>query len=187
MYLSWYEGNLGKQWRSKEHGDKAALDEMVEAVKKFDPPQLLRTARAFAHFLALSNSAENHHRIRRLRERALLAESDLALPSREDSCGGSITRLLHQGVSAKELFENMVHQRAEIVLTAHPTEVNRRTMILKHQKIREYLELGDQEDLTQYERRELQASLQREISSIWETDELRRYCITFYFCMHILR
>ena len=60
-------------------------------------------------------------------------------------------------------------------------------MILKHQKIREYLELGDQEDLTQYERRELQASLQREISSIWETDELRRYCITFYFCMHILR
>ena len=80
----------------------------------------------------------------------------------------------------------MVHQRAEIVLTAHPTEVNRRTMILKHQKIREYLELGDQEDLTQYERRELQASLQREISSIWETDELRRYCITINIFMYTL-
>lgn len=165
--------NLGKQWRS-EGNDSKVLDEMVKTVKEFDAVRLLRISRAFTHFLALSNSAENHHRIRRLRERALLADNDLALPAKEDSCGGSVPRLLHQGVSAKDLLQSMTQQSVEIVLTAHPTEVNRRTMLQKHQKVRDILEAGDRADLTMYERRELEHALKREISSIWASDELKR-------------
>jgi phosphoenolpyruvate carboxylase len=174
---------------------------MVDAVKEYDTSVLLRTSRAFSHFLALSNSAENHHRVRRLRERALLSGSDLALPAKEDSCGGSIRRLLNQGVSGKEIMETMIHQSVEIVLTgicthysivvpvscrnvssfpfvlsciAHPTEVNRRTMLTKHQRIREILEMCDRTDLSQYDRRELDKGLMREISCLWESDELKR-------------
>jgi phosphoenolpyruvate carboxylase len=67
-----------------------------------------------------------------------------------------------------------MNQSVEIVLTAHPTEVNRRTMLQKHQHVREFLEQGDRDDLTLYERRELQAGLRREIATIWESDELKR-------------
>jgi phosphoenolpyruvate carboxylase len=147
---------------------------MVATVKSSDPSQLLRVSRAFSHFLALSNSAENQHRIRRLRERALLSDSGLGLSAKEDSCGGSIVRLLKNGITPKELQQTLMNQSVEIVLTAHPTEVNRRTMLQKHQHVREFLEQGDRDDLTLYERRELQAGLRREIATIWESDELKR-------------
>lgn len=107
---------LGKKWRA-EGKQPATFDEMVGLVKSYDASKLLTIARAFTHFLTISNSAENHHRIRRLREGLLLANTDLALPSKEDSCGGSIKRLLQQGVSQKEVLETFANQSVEIVLT----------------------------------------------------------------------
>jgi phosphoenolpyruvate carboxylase len=130
-------------------------------------------ARAFTHFLALSNSAENHHRVRRLRHRMMSTEC--ALSPKEDSCSGTVRRLLGaMGKSKEEVYEALCQQKVEIVLTAHPTEVNRRTMLQKHQRIREILQAFDRVDLTPHEVRNLHRQLHIEISSIWETDELRR-------------
>ena len=58
--------------------------------------------------------------------------------------------------------------------TAHPTEVNRRTMLRKHQRIKEALEQQDRPDLLEYERRQLAAQLKAEVMSIWNSDALMR-------------
>ena len=104
------------KWRSPD-GKKEAFDEMVTEVKSYDAQKLIRISRAFTHFLALSNSAENHHRIRRLK--SSFKDSNYALPSKEDSCAGSIRRLLGNGSSADDIFAALCSQQVEIVLTGN--------------------------------------------------------------------
>ena len=61
-----------------------------------------------------------------------------------------------------------------LLRTAHPTEVNRRTMLRKHQRIKEALEQQDRPDLLEYERRQLAEQLRAEVLSIWNSDALMR-------------
>lgn len=148
---------------------------MVTEVKSFQADKLIGVTRAFSHFLALANSAENHHRVRRLRERLLDSGLDSALPMKVDSFAGTIAKLKDElGVSSEDIHHAISTQYLEIVLTAHPTEVNRRTMIQKHQRIFHIIDQLDRNDLTPYERRELMKDLNAQISSIWDSDELRR-------------
>ena len=147
---------------------------MVTAVKSYDANKLFNISRAFFNFLALANSAENHHRIRRLREHLNSSQSEYGLWPKADSCAGSIKNLLKDGVNADSIMRALSSQKVEIVLTAHPTEVNRRTMLRKHRRVKEILEQQDRHDLSLYERKQLQQQLEAEILSIWESDNLRR-------------
>lgn len=65
-------------------------------------------------------------------------------------------------------------QCVEIVLTAHPTQVNRRTLQYKHSKIAMLLQQHDRPDLTGEEKEQVLQDLMREIAALWQTDELRR-------------
>lgn len=147
---------------------------MVTAVKSYDANKLFNISRAFSNFLALANSAENHHRIRRLREHLNSSQSEYGLWPKADSCAGSIKNLLKDGVNPDSIMRALSSQKVEIVLTAHPTEVNRRTMLRKHRRVKEILEQQDRHDLSLYERKQLQQQLEAEILSIWESDNLRR-------------
>src|SRR5690606_34330805 len=73
-----------------------------------------------------------------------------------------------------DITEHLIHQRIELVLTAHPTEVVRRTLRLKQRRIAELLALGDRPDLTVPERDDLVRQLEEEITAIWLTDEISR-------------
>lgn len=168
---------LARQWRPTSAagggGNPQAFADMVTQVKSYPPTKLLGVARAFTHFLALSNSAENHHRIRKLRDG--LRGTKFGLSPKDDSCGGAIHRLVTaQAVPRAEVLAALGSQQCEIVLTAHPTEVNRKTMLQKHQRIKEILEQMDRTDLIPYDLHQLSKQLQGEIASIWESDELRR-------------
>lgn len=148
---------------------------MAAQVKTFPPKKLIGVARAFTHFLALSNSAEFHHRVRRLRDTLLSSDTDSALPLKENGSWGTLQTLKESmKVPVDEIFKAISKQSVEIVLTAHPTEVNRRSIIQKHQRIHEILGQFDRTDLTLYERRALHNELKAQVCCIWETDELRR-------------
>ena len=165
--------SYGREWRKEDSGGGLAFDQMVDEVAEYDTQKLLLIARAFTHFLALSNSAENHHRLRRLRKR--MAENNGALSPKEDSCHGAVQRLLYdENQTVDDVHDAICSQSVEIVLTAHPTEVNRLTMLAKHQRVRNILESFDRPDHTPYEIRQLNRQLHSEIASIWESDELRR-------------
>lgn len=91
---------------------------MVEEVKRYDAKKLSSVGKAFSHFLSLSNSAENHHRMRRLREWMLENKSSAALSTKEDSALGTIRRLVNtHAMTADEVLEALSLQSVEIVLT----------------------------------------------------------------------
>lgn len=148
---------------------------MVDYVKGLDAKRLYGISKSFANFLALTNSAEDHHRIRRLKAALNATKSPYGLWPKEDSCAGSIHRMVHQeNISKDAIYDALTKQHIEIVLTAHPTEVNRRTMLRKHKRVRDILEQLDRPDLSQYERKNLGQMMRAEVCSIWESDSLRR-------------
>ena len=126
-------------------------------------------ARAFSHFLTLANIAEQHHRVRRRRD---YLRDPNAVPQR-GSCEETFERLLASGITPDALHAATMSLRVELVLTAHPTAITRRTLIQKHLRIAGALASQDRVDLTAPERAEIVASLRREILAAWETDEIR--------------
>lgn len=137
---------LAKDFRRGRSAE--AFEEMVATAKGMTAADTRRVARAFSHFLALSNCAETHHRVREFdefrRETTVTEEAPSAFALREDSCRGAIQSLMDvEGLPPQAVREALLKQRVELVLTAHPTEVNRRTVIEKHRRIRDLLRRRD--------------------------------------------
>jgi phosphoenolpyruvate carboxylase len=163
----------GREWRTPT--GEASFAKMIEHVEGLDNNTLLRVARGFTHFLTLSNSAENHHRIRRNHEKVFGSKDETALHHSGHSCGTVIKNLKAKGYSAQQVLDSLTQQSVEVVLTAHPTEVNRRSNLKKHEAIESLLCRHDHaETMTTYERNEVILGLQREIASLWSSDELKR-------------
>ena len=80
-------------------------------------------ARAFTQFLNLANVAEQHHRIRRRR----IHLREPGTPPQRGSCEEVFARLVRDTVGGDQLYEAVRALRVELVLTAHPTEISRRT------------------------------------------------------------
>jgi phosphoenolpyruvate carboxylase len=146
---------------------KTDFDALTELLASHPASEALPVARAFAHFLTLANIAEQHHRVRRRRE-----YQHEGAPPQPGSCEEVFARL-HTSVDADRLYAAVTSLRIELVLTAHPTEVVRRTLLQKHRRIAELLAERDHDDLTEPEKREIVDALRREITSAWETDEVR--------------
>lgn len=159
--------SLSKRAREGDHGAFAELETTLEALPVADA---LPVARAFAQFLTLANIAEQHHRVRRRRD--YLREPGAA-PQRA-SFDDSFRRLLAAGVAPDELHQAVSALEIELVLTAHPTEVVRRTSRQRLCRIAELLELRDRPDLTLPERDGTVSALRSEIAALWLTDEVRR-------------
>ncbi|HEV7766282.1 MAG TPA: phosphoenolpyruvate carboxylase [Thermoanaerobaculia bacterium] len=145
------------------------LDELTELLASQPTDSALPVARAFAHFLNLANIAEQHHRIRRRRD----YQRDPDSKPQPGSCDEMFGRMRAEGIDADALFDAVTSLRIELVLTAHPTEVVRRTLLQKYRRIADLLAYRDHVDLTMPERRETDEALRREVTAAWETDEVR--------------
>ncbi len=148
----------------------ADVAELERVLRALSVPDALDVARAFAHFLGLANIAEQHHRIRRRRD----YQRDPSKPPQRGSFADSFTRLLAGGIAPRALHDAAGALRVELVLTAHPTEVVRRTLRQKQRRIAELLALGDHTSLTGPEREARLRALANEITATWMTDEVRR-------------
>jgi len=175
--------SLAKQWREAGAGRvpemlaqaEDVFDELASYASKFTDKELFLVSRAFTHFLALANSAESHHRSRRLQE---AYTANMGLFSKRDSCGGAIPNLLETGHTAGEIWEALTSQTTELVLTAHPTEINRRTILDKKRRIQDILTQADAcrvAGTSEFRIKELDNAMYREISSIWLSDEVSRF------------
>lgn len=158
---------LSKGARAGNPDDARALAELLADLPA---EEARRVARAFAHFLSLANIAEQHHRVRRRRAYAADPGKGPQLLSLDDCFG----RVFAAGVSREALHRAAASLSIELVLTAHPTEVMRRTVLHKHRRIADALERRDREDATPEERLEHLADLRREITADWQTAEVRR-------------
>ncbi len=155
--------------RLAQSRDDPSFRELASLLAGLPVDAALPLARAFAHFLNLANVAEQHHRIRR--RRAYLRDPK-ATPQR-GSTAETFARLVADGISPDDLYESVCALRIELVLTAHPTEVSRRTLIHKYNRIATFLGERERPDLTLPEREDCTSALRAEVLSAWDTDEVR--------------
>ena len=155
--------------KSARGGNDADFRLLAAELGRMPLEEALPIARAFTNFLHLANIAEQHHRIRRRRE----YQRDPEAAPQRGSCAEAFARLISGGISPDRLYDAVCTLRIELVLTAHPTEVARRTLVQKYNRIAAALATADRPDLTIPEREELVAALQREIATAWETRDVR--------------
>lgn len=146
------------------------LSSLRELLSPLDDDNLLEVARAFSQFLNLSNIAEQHHRERLHRQHQRYPGD----PGGDQGLLDVLARLKEEGVADTRLGETLHELSVELVLTAHPTEVTRRTLIRKYDQMADLLGELDRSDLNDEERRSLRARLRRVILAAWSTDEIRR-------------
>ncbi|MBC3304775.1 phosphoenolpyruvate carboxylase [Pseudomonas sp. SWRI18] len=147
--------------------EKTAGDELSTRLNQLQEHELLPVARAFNQFLNLANIAEQYQLIHRRDESQPAPFESRVLPE-------LLARLQSEGHSNESLARQLGRLEIELVLTAHPTEVARRTLIQKYDAIAAQLALQDHRDLTTAEREQIRQRLQRLIAEAWHTEEIRR-------------
>ena len=138
-----------------------------EAVGNLGFARQAAVLRAFALFFQLVNIAEQHHRIRRRRE----YEAEGRVP--RESLADAFAQLDLAGVADEALHEAGSRLSVELVLTAHPTEATRRTVLEAHRRVAALLARLDDEGAPPSERRRVEELLTEEITLLWQTDEIR--------------
>ncbi|MBS3803082.1 MAG: phosphoenolpyruvate carboxylase [Oleiphilaceae bacterium] len=151
--------------KADRHQESGSGQRLVQLLTQISDDQLLPVTRAFNQFLNLANLAEQYHGVRRNRG----GQSDLMVESLSDV----FERLDAQGVSAEALYQRVRDLRIEFVLTAHPTEVARRTLIMKYDEMSDCLARLDHDDLLVAEREDIIQRLRQLITEAWHTDEIR--------------
>ena len=147
----------------RQSGDSAAL---IQALEALDDKEIVPVARAFNQFLNLSNIAEQYHRFHRRR-------TNESLGVYHNPVGDLLSRLDKQHFTAEQMLASLQSQSIELVLTAHPTEVVRRSLIRKYDNISSELEALDKDNILPLEETKHVRRLKEIITQAWHTDEIR--------------
>lgn len=153
--------------KNARRGSAEGAEQLTRTLDALPEAELLPVARAFNQFLNLANIAEQYHEVRRRAAGEPEPFADRALPE-------LLARLLADGHAPEALARQLATLDIELVLTAHPTEVTRRTLIHKYEAIAARLGELDHRDLSPDERAAIREHLQRLIAEAWYTDEIRR-------------
>jgi phosphoenolpyruvate carboxylase len=154
--------------RSGDPAARARLDALMDGVAAEHAAGL---ARAFWLFFQLANVAEERARIREAR-RVERATARGAAP--QGSVDEAVVRLAAAGRDHDAVAALVARMVISPVLTAHPTEARRRTILLAVRRIAALLERADHPDLTPREAAEVRRRLCEEIALLWRTSDARR-------------
>ena len=142
-------------------------EQLTSTLADLAEEDLLPVARAFNQFLNLANMAEQYQLIRR-------RDAGQPEPFEARVLPELLARLKQAGHSNDALARQLAKLDIQLVLTAHPTEVARRTLIQKYDAIAGQLAAQDHRDLTPDERQQVRERLRRLIAEAWHTEEIRR-------------
>lgn len=140
-----------------------------EQIEQLSPKMRRNVIRAFAIYFQLVNIAEQNHRVRRHRYYRRSKSGKLQPFSIESA----IRRLKEKGMSSEQVSQILEYLSLELVITAHPTEAVRKTILDIHHRIAKDLMYLDDPYQTEDEKEELRERLIAEVTALWQTDELR--------------
>nr|AAK58635.2 phosphoenolpyruvate carboxylase isoform 1 [Hydrilla verticillata] len=156
--------------------DPQKLEELGNMLTSLDPGDSIVVASSFSHMLNLGNLAEEVQIA--FRRRIKLKKGDFAdenSAATESDIEETLKKLVVQlKKSPQEVFDALKNQTVDLVLTAHPTQSIRRSLLQKHSRIRNCLAQLYAKDVTPDDKQELDEALQREIQAAFRTDEIRR-------------
>ena len=153
---------LSKSARAGNQDDRAKL---IDELQNLPDEQLLPVARAFSQFLNLTNIAEQYHTVSRH------SEEHICSP---DSIDALFAKLDDQDISKFDSIQAVRDLNIDLVLTAHPTEIARRTMIHKLVQINKCLSKLELSELSNSERQRVERRLEQLIAQAWHSDVIRK-------------
>jgi phosphoenolpyruvate carboxylase len=149
--------------------DADARRELADALHGLSHEDTIAIAQAFSHFSHLANIAEDQHHIRRTRAHAMKSSTQ-----REGSMAHAIKRAQKAGIAPTVIERFFKEARIFPVLTAHPTEVRRKSTIDRETEVARVLAERDRGDFTPEEDRNSLDALRRAVLTLWQTSILRR-------------
>ncbi|WP_370136592.1 phosphoenolpyruvate carboxylase [Alteromonas sp.] len=163
------KNQLGQEWldriekirkggRASYQGDATCSEELKETFKTMSDSDLLTVGRAFAQFLNLGNIAEQEYN---------------AAMNVDASIDALFKHLDKAELTAEKVQDAVAKLNIDLVLTAHPTEVTRRTLIHKHKELANCLQAIHQESLSDVERKKIETRIADLIAQAWHTEEIR--------------
>jgi phosphoenolpyruvate carboxylase len=148
--------------------DQAARQELETILMGLSPEQAPRLIRVATYFSHLANIAEDQHHIRRTRAHTLSGSSP-----RAGTMAYALARAAKAGISSAELRHLFDTALVSPVLTAHPTEVRRKSIMMLEMVIAALLDQRDRMRLTHQEEAEVEEKLRRAVVTLWQTNLLR--------------
>ena len=157
------------RFRRAGHDQAPAVKAELEALMNGLPiAETLNVVRAFSYFSHLANIAEDVHQNRRRRAHALAGS-----PPQRGSLVDALNRLATSGIGGPTLSRWFDAAVIAPVLTAHPTEVQRKSILDCEREIARLLQWRDRVQFTRDEATEFETSLYRQVLSLWQTAMLR--------------
>ena len=171
--------------RLRRGDDPSLRGGLVAELAALDPDRAEVVVRAFSLYFRLVNLAEERELVREARR----ADRDRQRPAGrrtrvphaagpDDSLAAAIGWLRRSGVDAATIERDLEHLRISPVLTAHPTEARRRTMLIAIRRIERLLQVLADRDIVAAEDRDVRRRLREEITLLWRTADLRAEAVS---------
>ncbi|MCP5248248.1 MAG: phosphoenolpyruvate carboxylase [Candidatus Accumulibacter sp.] len=148
--------------------DEGARAELEAILTELPRDTMLAVIRSFTYFLHLANIAEDEHHVRRRRAHEMIGS-----PPRDGSLALTLSRLQAAGIGREALRDCLEQALISPVLTAHPTEVSRKSILYCQHQIRGLLDDRDRLRLTPVELAENETALRRAVLTLWRTRMVR--------------
>ena len=150
--------------KAADKGDALAHDKIVEILKSRNDEELLIIAQAFNQFLNLTNTAEQYDSISTHTKGA----------QNPINFGRIYSDLKDKGINDDEIKKAIESISIDLVLTAHPTEINRRSLINNLNEVNECLRQLDHDDVVDYKQEQILRRIKQLITQYWFTAEIRK-------------
>jgi len=154
--------------RFRRDRDPDAKHELDAMLNKLDPVRTIAVVRAFSYFSQLANIAEDQHHNRRRRAHLIAGSAP-----QEGSMDLALARACAENVTAARVSEFFCEALIAPVLTAHPTEVQRKSILDCQLEIARLLTERDRTQLTPDERMQSEEATRRVVLTLWQTRILR--------------
>jgi phosphoenolpyruvate carboxylase len=155
--------------------DEAARRELETILNSLSRGRTNQIIRAYSYFSHLANLAEDQHHVRRSRAHAMAGAHAMTAPEpREGTLARALKLVQEAGVSQAALQGFFASALVSPVLTAHPTEVRRKSTIDREMEISQVLAQRDRYALTPEEEVASEEAIRRAILTLWQTSILRR-------------
>jgi phosphoenolpyruvate carboxylase len=151
--------------RDDDEAARSALESLLDGLSR---DETMIVVRAFSYFSHLANIAEDQHYVRRAREHQIAGA-----PAREGTMAWALERAADLGVEADAIDDFLARALVAPVLTAHPTEVQRKSVLDIETAIARSLEYRDRTQLTPQESAAIAESIRRAVLTLWQTRMLR--------------
>lgn len=149
--------------------DEDTYHTLKKEISNLEPPMRQQVIRAFSIYFHLINVAEQNHRIRRRRQYLLTEDV-----SQSFSIEKSVAKVKDYSLTNDTIQGVLNDLSIELIMTAHPTEATKRTVLEIQKRISENLRKLDNPLTTPSEKVDVEESLFNEVTTLWHTDELRQ-------------